>query len=439
MDIANWATNPRLQFTELAIHEARLCFIDTIACMTAGANQPPVRKAANAMQQAGATGNSQTVLYGISLSAPAAALVNGTAAHVLDYDDYEIPGSTHPSAAIIPALLANNDLSQSNYGQVMAGYLVGFETIVQIAQALGGYSHYMAGWHATSTIGSIGAAAASAYFLELPADKFAMALAISCSLSAGLKVQFGTETKSLHAGLAARAGVEAALLAQAGITANLDVLDGPYGFLACYNGSPSKHAEISLLSDTIESAMDHHGILRKPWPSCAYTHRVIEAALNHASTPDFNSENIVSGIIRIPEPYFRVCHFLDPRTREEAQFSALYCAASTLIDKALSPASFNNAALYRNETRSLMSLIELDAYDAGKNLDDMSPNFPDSLTLQFKDGTAQTETIVHVKGGIQNPLNETEIREKFQFCCQQSELLEQLLSITLDQPFQITL
>lgn len=430
--MADWATDPALTFSEAARHQARLCFVDTLACMYSGADEPVTRRSADAMVRSGATGTSRTVVQDIVLSAPAAALVNGTAAHAQDFDDYEVPASTHPSAPIVPALLAINDLEPKSIHNMLDAYLVGYETIVRMGQALGGYEHYLAGWHATSTVGSFGATAAAAKLLNLPSEKFAVALGMTCSMAAGLKAQFGTDAKPLHAGFAARTGVEATMLADAGINANPASMEAEYGFLERYGGASAKGGiEIGLGP----CAMDSDPVLRKPWPSCAYTHRIIEATLAHAQRPGFDASSITGGIVRIPEPYFRVSPFLDPQTSTEARFSILYCAATVLVDGFLTPASFHSEALTRQPVRDLMKQIQIDAHDVPHSIDDMAPDYPDTITLAFAGGGEHSITIAHVKGGPDNPLSDDDVCEKFSSCGGSRALLAALIDDGPGQQF----
>lgn len=430
--IALWAADPTLQFPETAVHQARLCFIDTLACMASGAHQTATRNVSDAMVKASSGGGCQTIINTVSLSAPAAALVNGTAAHALDFDDYEIPASTHPSAPIISAIFAVNDLNPQPLGRLLDAYLVGYEVIVRIGQALGGYEHYLAGWHATSTVGSFGATAAAAKLLELSPGATTMSLGLTCSMAAGLKAQFGTDTKPLHAGFAARTGVEATLLASAGITSNPDAMEADYGFLSRYGGENIvKGIEIG----TGDCAMDVFPVLRKPWPSCAYTHRAIEAALKHTNKTGFDVTMIDSGRISIPEPYFRVSPFLSPQTPPEARFSILYCAATSLLHGTLSPASFEPNAIQNTQVRNLMSRLKIDAYDVPSSLDDMSPDFPDSVHLTFNDHSTHVESIAHVKGGAHSPLSDADICEKYSQCGGDSGLMDTLLNGAPDEIF----
>ena len=426
--LADWAANPDLAFSDTALHQARLSFVDTLACMIAAKDDPLVRQVASAMENAGARGPAATVAPDLRLSVPAAALVNGAAAHAMDFDDYETPASTHSGAVVIPALLALSDVRTTSLRSLLAAYLVGYETIICMGRILGGYEHYLAGWHATSTIGPIGAAAAVAKLIGLDGESTANALSIAMSTSAGMKVQFGTGVKPVHAGFAARAGVEAALLAESGVTANPDATDGPYGFIALYGTVESSPHRPVLPAGNTACAMETDPVWRKPWPSCSYTHRTIEAAQKLAQLPGFDTGQIVRGIIHIPEPFFRVAPFLRPETADQARFSLPYCVASTLSDGGLSPASFSTQAMERPNVRGLMNLLEVYAYDPGPDIQDLSPSHPDRLSLHLADGSEHHQTISHVKGGNDNPMSLSDIRGKFELCGGTSALFDLLLS-----------
>ncbi len=428
---AAWASAPDLRFGAAARGEARQSFLETLACLLAGAREPQTLKALSAMTAAGAAGPARAIAGGASLSVSAAALVNGVAAHALDYDDYEVAVSTHPSAPIVAALLGLAEVRKVALGQLLDAYLVGYEAIIRVGEALG-YGHYMAGWHATSTIGPVGAAAACAKLAGLNAAAAANALSLAMSMSAGLKAQFGTDAKAVHAGLAARAGLEAALLAEAGTSANAELPDGPYGFLCRYGTAESRGFARPLRSLGKWAAIEQYPVLRKPWPSCSYTHRCIEAALKLAAGPGFDAGAIGSARVRIPEPFARVVEIADPQSPSEARFSLAYCVATALLDGQVSVASFTEQAITRPEVRELMSRVTVDAYDAGPELEDLSPAAPDTVTIRLAavklaDGGERAETIAHVKGGAANPLTEAELVTKFLDCGGTPESAETLL------------
>lgn len=412
--VATWAAGmPPLP--EAAEAEARLAVVDTLACMMAGAGEPQTVRTLAALQAAAMAGPARAVVADQPLPATAAALLNGVAAHALDFDDYEIPGSTHPSAPVLGALLALAAARSVTLGQITRACAVGYEAICRLGAALG-YGHYQRGWHATATLGPIGAAAAAANLTGLAPGEMAAAMSLAASMAAGLKLQFGSDAKALHAGLAARAGVEAAMLAGAGATAAPGVIEGPHGFLALY-GAPDSPG----LGDVIPQigrplALLQYPILRKPWPSCAYTHRAIEAALALSARPGFHAARVSGAEIKIPDPYLRVAGFTDPQTPNEARFSARYCVAAALTDGALTPASFTADAIARSEVRALMARVRLVPYPLAAGLGDMSPQAPDTVRLRMADGALLEETVAEVAGGPARPLGAEAIGAKFSAC-----------------------
>ena len=188
-----------------ALDEAALCLVDTLACILAGRDEDVAVAARRAMASASGPGPARAIGGDARMSLPAAALANGVAAHAIDLDDYEIPGSTHPSAVVLGALLALATTRAATLREVLVAHVAGHEAIVRMGEALG-HGHYLAGWHATSTIGPFGAATACPRLLGLGAEATAHALGLAASASAGLKHQFGSDAKPVHAGFAARAG-----------------------------------------------------------------------------------------------------------------------------------------------------------------------------------------------------------------------------------------
>ena len=394
---ADWAA--AATFPEAAREEARLALLDTIGCIIAGWDEPQTHSARRA--------------FGAEDTATSTALILGTAAHALDFDDYELPGSTHPSAAILGALLGLVRSARVSLCDLLDAYVVGFEAVVRLGEWLR-YDHYNAGWHATGTLGTVGAAAASARLLGLPDPAFAHALAISASLAGGLKVQFGTDTKALHPGLAARAGIEAAWLAAAGATGAPSAFEGPFGFAALYHGVATEPGDI-LAKIGQPLGISEHAILRKPWPSCAYTHRVIDASL--ALRPCLPSPSGWARItLRMPEPFFRVSNVLQPTTANEARFSATYTALLALLDGGVRPEDFRNEAWLRPAIVGLLTRIEVEAYDPGPSLDDLSPDHPDTVTVHLVDGSVLSETVGHVVGGPRRPMTVDDLCAKFAAC-----------------------
>jgi len=432
--LAGWAAAmPPLP--EAAGREARLAIVDTLACMIAGAGEPQTLRALAAVRAGAMSGPSRAVVADLALPEAAAALLNGTAAHALDFDDYEIPGSTHPSAPILGALLALAEARPVTLDQVTRAYAAGYEAICRLGEALG-YGHYERGWHATSTLGPIGAAAAAAHLMALGADRIAAAMSLAASMAAGLKLQFGTDAKALHAGLAARAGVEAAMLAGAGATAASGVIEGRHGFLALYGAAESPGFGTVLPAIGRPVALVQYPILRKPWPSCAYTHRAIEAALALAGQPGFDPARVAEAELRIAEPYLRVAGFTDPRNPNEARFSARYCVAAALAEGEITPASFGPDAIARPAVRAMLARVRLAPYPLAPGLGDMSPAAPDRLVLRLADGSGLAETVAEVTGGPARPLGTAAILAKFSSCGGAPAAAEAILAAPGTAPFR---
>ncbi len=397
--LADWAASAA-PLPAPARAEARLALLDTLGCILAGWDEPQTRAARSAFGESAATGR---------------ALIFGTAAHALDFDDYELPGSTHPSAPVYGALLALSVGRDLTWATLLDAYATGYEAIVRLGEAMG-YEHYAAGWHSTGTLGTVGAAAASARLLGLGREGIAHAVALGASMGAGLKAQFGTDAKALHAGLAARAGAEAALLAAAGARANLDAFEGRYGFRAVHHGAPGLDAGLVLAKIGRPPGLVEHPILRKPWPSCAYTHRAIAAAL--ALRPALPDGGLAACrvSVRLPEPFFRVAGFLHPGTPNEARFSVTYCVAAALLDGRVGPETFRPETIARPGIAALIGRIAADPYDPGPEVTDMSPEHPDTVTVALAGGPVLAETVAHVPGGAGRPMTEGELRRKFRDC-----------------------
>jgi len=384
-------------FPNRARDEARLSVLDTFGCILAGWDERQVVAAKAAFEG--------------HPSAMTCALTLGTAAHALDFDDYEVPGSTHPSAPILGALLGLMSEHPHRIDRLLDAYLAGYEAIVRLGERLS-YSHYNAGWHSTGTLGAVGAAAGCARLLGASQAQFAHAIAISSSLASGLKTQFGSDAKALHAGFAARAGIEAALLARAGAEGNCGAFEGPYGFLEIHHG-PTEPAIRSKAGQRL--GLEEYSVLRKPWPSCAYTHRVIDAALRLSARVE-TGQRIEKITLKMPEPFFRVAGFITPTTSNEARFSATYCVVAALLDGEIGPDSFCEDMYLRDDITALLGKTDVETYHPGPDLQDMSPEHPDCVAICLSDGTEISETSWHVRGGAEAPLTRDDLSNKFITC-----------------------
>jgi len=400
VDLAEWASS-RFDVDGTLGDAARLSFIDTAACVVAGATTSQGRRVSAASRRLQSAGSAlQTALH------------VGATAHALDFDDYELCGSTHPSAPLIGAILALADPGTHTLGDLLDGYVVGYQTIIELGNHLG-YSHYEIGWHATSTIGTVGAAMAAGYLIGLRGARLAHAAALATSMSSGLKAQFGTDAKALHAGFAARAGVEAAALAEQGLLANPAVFEAPSGMLDLFGG-PSSPGQPFGRPDRRALVTDPP--LRKAWPCCSYAHRAIDAALTASQDVGDRLAQIRSVELTMAEPFFRVASFRRPSDPSQARFSTTFCVASALADGAVTPSTFSPAQLERADIRALEALIDVKLYDAADMVTDLCPQHPDHLRVHLHDGPSVDVTVADVPGGPSRPMPAEDIIAKYVAC-----------------------
>ncbi|TFG81558.1 MAG: MmgE/PrpD family protein, partial [Chromatiales bacterium] len=305
----------------IALERARTAFLDTIGCMLLGAHSEP---AGITRQTIAAWGRGDAVIAGTSVIAPApwAALVNGVAAHAYDLDDYEDPGYTHPSAVLVPALLAIGTDLDCTGADLLDAYIVGLEVIMRIGEAVNP-SHYNMGWHSTRTLGTIGAAAAVARLIRLDGAKAANAISLATSMGGGFASQFGTTAKPLHAGLAAQGGIVAASLAANGATAGAGVLDGRAS-LTSLMMAPGEANFQALDRLAAPWGIEEHGLAIKIHSSCGYTHRAIDGALRLRTQNRVDFPAITEIRVGLTDPHRAIVSFDRPQTPAEALFSVPY-------------------------------------------------------------------------------------------------------------------
>ena len=221
-----------------AVARVRLAALDTLGVMLAGAGEPAARAVRAVARAEGGTALC-TVVGTRLVTAPGwAALANGTAGHAHDFDDTNFALMGHPSAPLLATCLAAGEAEMVDGRALVTAYVVGFEISTTLGCALNP-EHYTRGWHATSSIGTLGCAAAAARLLRLDVTQTRHALAIAASHASGLKENFGSMTKPYHAGHAARCGVLAAQLAREGLTASETALEGRQGYVAAFDRDKS--------------------------------------------------------------------------------------------------------------------------------------------------------------------------------------------------------
>ncbi|MDP3896371.1 MAG: MmgE/PrpD family protein [Mesorhizobium sp.] len=311
-----------------AVTVARQCILDWFGVTLPGAVEPAVAILRADLLEDGASAVASLVGSTERTSTVNAALINGTASHALDFDDVNMAILGHPTVAILPGLLALAESRGASARDVITAFVAGYEVACRTG-ALVSPSHYGHGFHATATVGSVGAAAACAHLLGLDVAQTATAYGIAATSAAGLKSMFGTMCKPLHAGHASRNGLLAARLAARGFTSRQDALECPQGFAATQ--SVDFHPDAAMM----DAPLDHHirENLFKYHAACYLTHGAIEAGIalrqRHAA-----STNAIQAIeMRVPPVADRVCNIARPETGLEAKFSLRLTVAMALAGR----------------------------------------------------------------------------------------------------------
>ncbi len=418
-ELAEMATGP-LPADLLRLMPARVLDILGI-CVRATTLDTSQAVAACAFESGGAP---QAGVVGLTERLPAggAAFVNGVLAHSLDYDDTHLPSILHPSASIVPAALAAAEKSGCGGVEVAKAVAVGSEVCVRLGMA--GYDpaarqsiYFERGQHATSICGAVGAAAAVSRVRGQSADVASNAMAIACSMAGGVleSNRTGGSVKRLHCGLAARAGVCAADLAERGITGSPSVIEGRFGLLMAFLGDSARPEAIT---DGLGERWEAENVFFKPYPANHFTHAGIDAALA-LRLGGLRPEQVEKATLAVPPPVLRTIgepiHLKrSPQTGYAAQFSGPYAVAAALLgggglgvgledftdEKALSP-----------QRRELMRRVDVVGDDS---LMDVYPQqFPAILSVTTFNGRSLVERRLANRGGPLRPLSGEELARKF--------------------------
>jgi 2-methylcitrate dehydratase PrpD len=308
------------------VQVAQHCFLDFLGVALAGCNSPIVSRIVDQCVDDGGHPHAAIIGRANLMSSTQAALVNGTAAHVIDFDDVNMAWPGHPSVVLWPACLAIGQRLRVSGPQLLTAFVAGYEMTSKIGEVLRP-GHYDAGFHPTATLGSIGAAVSSGHLLQLNEIQMAHAIAIAATQAAGLKSMFGTMCKPLHAGRAASIGVHAAQLAKRGFEGRPDFLECRQGFAVTHSGN------FEINQAALDADVGHHtcATLFKYHATCYLTHPVIEACRDIALQPGFDPGLIESIRVETHQMAASVCHIEKPVTGLEAKFSMTLCAALGLL------------------------------------------------------------------------------------------------------------
>lgn len=395
---------------EDGVRLAERCFVDTVGVTLAGSTEGAGRTAARMVR--GISHDGPVSLIGSGGSAPLTegVFVNGTAGHGLDYDDV-VMGVGHPSVPLVAPILGVAEANGASGKELITAFVAGYETEKYLAAMISDH-HYARGWHSTSTFGTFGATSAVANLLGLDEGQTKHALNIAASMPAGLKKNFGTMTKPMHVGQAARSGVTAALLAAEGFTGAEEAIADDYGFLDIYSGGPPPNFDAR--HDLGERWMiTEAGVNVKKYPCCYGTHTAITAAAYLADEHGISPESVASVHVTATPGTKKILHYDDPDTGLEGKFSMPYTVASAIARDRVGLAAFDDENVDDPAVQSVREKIEWD----------IDPDLPNGSALVRIESTSG-ETFEHLQeaapGTHDNPLSNAEMQEKFMMCAERA-------------------
>jgi 2-methylcitrate dehydratase PrpD len=405
--IARFAARADLSgFPPEVVAAARRSILDALSVAVAGSQTGTARAARAALLGGGEEGDAAVLGTALRGTASTAALLNGIAGHALDYDDVWADDDGvrawrgHPSVCVLPACLAVAEAAGRPGRTVLEAYIVG----VEIAGKLGsvfGPDLGRAGWHPTVVLGTVAAAAAAGRVLGLDPGRLEIALGIAATEAGGLHRNFGTDTKPFHAGHAARCGVDAALLAGAGFTANPNAVAD---YVRVFGGDPATAVAVAdELGASYELATC--GLAIKKYPCCRFAHLPVDAALDLVAELSAGPEAVEEILVRIQPGADDALVCPDARTGLEGKFSLPYAIAASVVDRRLSLGSFTDAAVLRPEVRRLMSRVRTE-----------HRGDPGAEVVITASGASISRRATVVRGDPANPLSPEEELDKCRSC-----------------------
>ena len=394
------ATHPSRGWNDAVEHEAHRTLLNWFGCAIGAARHEAAEAALAAISalqpspQATVLGREQRV------DMASAALVNGITSHVFDFDDTHLKTIIHPAGPVAAALLALAEVRAAPGRGLVDALVLGIDVACRVGNAI--YpDHYDRGWHITGSTGMLGAAAGCARLLGLDAQRTAMALGIAASQPTGLREQFGTMTKSLHPGAAARVGLMAALMAEHGFTASARALEAPRGLLQVV--SP-KHAW-NELTDSLGERFEISYNSYKPFACGVVIQPCIDACAQLRSR-GVRADQVQRIELKVHSLVLELTGKKEPADGLQSKFSVYHGCAVGLIFGRATEDEFSDAIARRDDVVALRRKVTASVDD---RIDEASADVVAVLT----DGRSERVFVEHVLGSLHRPMTDADLAGKF--------------------------
>jgi 2-methylcitrate dehydratase PrpD len=381
-------------------HEAARALLNWVGCAIGAARHETVECAVAALHpcsgppQAGVLGRRERfdILH--------AALVNGISSHVLDFDDTHAR-AIHPSAPVLPALLALAEWKRLTGRQLVHAFVMGVEAEERVGLSVFP-EHYDVGWHITGTAGVFGAAAACGIVLGLNARQMAWALGIAATQSAGLREMFGSMCKSLHPGRAAQNGLTAALLAARDFTSSEQAIEAPRGFAHVLS---SRFAP-NVITDGWGERWELVNNMYKPYACGLVVHAAIDGCIELRQEHGIRPENIACVDLRVSPLVVELTGKRTPRTSLEGKFSVYHAVAAALVHGAAGEAQFSDACVNDPQVVAVRERVSATP-------DTAIGRTEARVTIALDDGRTWSKRVAHALGTLARPMSDADLEAKF--------------------------
>ena len=389
-------------FSREVIHQAKRCFLDLIGVALGGARQPVVQILIKTLRETGGRPQATVLAHGFKTSLLNAALINGAMAHALDFDDTHIGSIIHPSAPVVPAVLALGERLKSTGKSALEAFVLGYEVETRIGLGLGS-RHYNRGWHTTSTCGRFGAAVAAGKLLGLSSLQMSRAMGLAATQASGLRLAFGTMTKPFHPGKSAFDGLLAALLAKKDFTCPSNMLEGAKGFAEALGDDDTK---LNRMAKDLGGKYEILNNTFKPYAACLLTHPTIDGVFELKNRYHLKADEVDELSCEVARFCLDAAGQKEPKTGLAGKFSIYYCAALPLIEKAAGEDKFTDKKVQSSQMVALRKKVRARVNPALKDTEAR-------VTIATKDGKKYSAFINKPKGDPRNPPTDSELENKF--------------------------
>ena len=404
--LVEFCTNLNIEkIPQEVIVRAKRCLLDWIGVTLGARRHEAIEIMRRTVEDFGGNGQASILGTRFKTSMFQAALVNGTASHLLDFDDTHLDALMHPSVTVLPAVMAYSEANRLDGRRALVAYLAGFEVATRISKAVGG-EHYDAGWHSTATMGRFGAAAAVAKLAGLEPERTAMALGLAGTQASGTRRMFGTMGKSFHAGKAAADGLLSAALVAGGFTAAADIFSGDQGLGCLLSKDYRPERALAGLGQTYNIMT----VSLKPFASCLYTHPVIDGVIELRERHQIRPGQVKQIDCRVSRLCADAACQINPQAELARKFSTYFCAALALVEGKAGESAFHDDVALKPQIRELIERVHIQV-DPQLGADQAE------VVITLNAGQSFHQMVDYPLGDPRKPLSDSLVESKFRDVC----------------------